>query len=96
MSEVITAAVAALTEKMGDDRLEGSAKFIIGDEGSVVIDGIGVRACDIETDVSLTADVGTFQEILEGTLDPTSAFMAGRLSVDGDMTLAMKLGGLLT
>ena len=95
MSDVITAAVAAMTKKMGDDRLEGSAKFIIGDEGSVVIDTIGVRAGDIETDVSLTADVETFQEILNGTLDPTAAFMAGRLSVDGDMTLAMELGGLL-
>ena len=42
-----------------------------------------------------TADAETFQDILNGDLDATSAFMSGRLSVDGDMGTAMQLAGLL-
>jgi putative sterol carrier protein len=43
----------------------------------------------------LTADVETFQGLLDGDVNPTSAFISGRLKVDGDMGLAMKLGSLL-
>lgn len=94
MSDVITAAVEALNAKLTGG-LDGSAKFVIGDEGSVMIDGDGARAGDDEADVTLTADADTFQSILEGDLDPTSAFMSGKLAVDGDMGMAMKLGSVL-
>ena len=54
-----------------------------------------MREGDDEADVTLTADAETFEAILEGDLDPTSAFMSGKLSVDGDMGMAMKLGSIL-
>lgn len=95
MSDIVTKAVEALTEKLGGDAFDGSAKFEIEGEGAIVIDSDGVRASDDDTDVTLTADADTFQEILEGELNPTAAFMGGRLSVDGDMGMAMKLGGVL-
>jgi putative sterol carrier protein len=91
---MINSAVAALTEKLGDG-FSGSAKFVIEGEGAIVIDGDGVRAADDETDVTLTAESDTFQAILEGDMDPTSAFMQGKLKVDGDMGAAMKLGSAL-
>ena len=34
--------------------------------------------------------------ILDGDVNPTSAFMTGKLSVDGDMGQAMKLGAALS
>lgn len=95
MSDVISAAVKALNDKMGDDGFDGTAKFMIADEGSIVIDAGGARAADEEADVTLSADAETFEAILKGDLDATSAFMSGRLSVDGDMGLAMKLGSVL-
>ena len=95
MSDKINAAVTALNAKMGDDGFEGTAKFVIEGEGTVMIDSEGARAADEDAEVTLTADADTFGSILQGDLDPTAAFMSGRLGVDGDMSLAMKLGSVL-
>ncbi len=96
MSDVITSAVKALNEKIGSNGFDGVAKFEIKDEGAIIIDDAGARAGDDAAGVTLTADADTFQSILEGDLDPTAAFMTGKLSVDGDMGLAMKLGSVLS
>ncbi|WP_342078686.1 SCP2 sterol-binding domain-containing protein [Yoonia sp. SS1-5] len=95
MSDVVTEAVAALNAKMDGAGFDGSAKFVIEGEGSIVIDSDGAHAGDEETDVSLTASTETFKAILDGELNPTTAFMTGKLSVDGDMGQAMKLSGVL-
>ena len=71
------------------------AKFVVPGEGALMIDGSGVRAGDEDADVTLTADVETFKAILSGDLNPTSAFMSGKLAVDGNMGLAMQLGSAL-
>jgi putative sterol carrier protein len=95
MSDVIERAVTELNAKLGGG-YDGSARFIIEDEGTIVVDDQGARAGDSPADVTLTADASTFQQILEGDLDPMAAFMQGRLKVDGDMSAAMKLGAALT
>jgi putative sterol carrier protein len=94
---VIDAAVSAISEKITGG-FDGSAKFVIEGEGAVIVDGAGVRAADDsdEADVTMTADSDTFQEILSGDLNPTSAFMTGKLKLDGDMGTAMKLGSVLS
>ena len=94
MSDVVTAAVAALNGKLSG-RLAGTAKFVISGEGAIIMDAGGARAGDDPADVTLTADADTFQGILSGDVNPTAAFMTGRLTVDGDMGLAMQLGALL-
>ncbi|MFN3972440.1 MAG: SCP2 sterol-binding domain-containing protein [Gemmobacter sp.] len=94
MSDVIAAAVAALGEKVRD--FDGVAKFVIAGEGSIIIDGAGVREGDDEADVTLSADADVFKAILDGDLNPTAAFMQGKLSVDGNMGMAMKLGSALS
>jgi len=43
----------------------------------------------------LTADAETFEGMLRGEINPTTAFMTGRLRIEGNMALAMKLGALL-
>ena len=95
MSDVINEAVKQLNAKMGGEGFDGSAKFTIEDEGSIIIDGEGARAGDDETDVTLSASTEVFKAILDGEQNPTAAFMTGKLSVDGDMGLAMKLSGVL-
>lgn len=94
MSDFIDQAVQELNRKTGGS-FDGSAKFVIDGEGSITLDGDGARAGDETTDVTLMADAETFREIFEGELDPTAAFMTGRLKVEGDMGQAMKLAATL-
>ncbi len=94
MSEMIDAAVRALSAKLTGG-FDGLAKFVIPGEGAIMLDADGVRAGDEEADVTLTAEAEVFRAILEGEMNPTMAFMTGKLSVDGNMGLAMKLGSVL-
>lgn len=93
MSKVIEAAVAALDEKAKG--FDGTAKFVIEGEGAVYIDADGARAADDEAEVTLTASRETFEGLLSGDVNPTTAFMTGKLRVDGSMGMAMKLGSVL-
>ncbi len=95
MSDVITKAVEALSAKL-DGGFDGSVKFEIDGEGSIIVDQSGVRAGDDDTDCTMTADAETFEGILSGDVNPTAAFMSGKLAVDGDMGTAMKLGSALS
>ncbi len=95
MSEVLDTAVAALNEKLSGSDFDGSAKFEIEGVGAIILDGSGARVSDDAADVTLKADADTFQSILSGDVNPTSAFMTGKLSVDGDMGMAMKLASVL-
>ncbi len=91
MGGVIDRALEAMRAKFADG-FEGSAKFVIGSEGAVMVDEAGVRATgDEPAQVTLTAETETFRAILEGELSPTIAFMTGRLTVEGDMGLALRL-----
>ena len=93
MSDKMEAAVAALNEKLTDVDFDGSAKFVIEGEGAIVVDADGARLSDDEADVTLTADADTFEAMMTGDMNPTAAFMSGKLSVDGDMGKAMQLDG---
>lgn len=95
MSDVVAEAVKALNEKI-DGGFDGRAKFVIEGEGAILVDEDGAKASDEEADVTMTADADTFESILSGDLDPTTAFMSGKLAVDGDMGTAMKLGQALS
>jgi putative sterol carrier protein len=95
VSDVIEKAVAALQEKIGASGFDAVAKFVIEGEGAVMVDGDGVHAGDDAADVTLTASADTFQSIISGDLNPTAAFMTGKLSIDGDMGAAMRLGSAL-
>ncbi|MFP5480928.1 MAG: SCP2 sterol-binding domain-containing protein [Alphaproteobacteria bacterium] len=94
MSEMIEAAVKALSAKLSGG-YDGVAKFVIPGEGAIMLDGQGVRAGDEEADVTLTAEADVFRAILDGDMNPTMAFMTGKLKVDGSMGQAMKLGAVL-
>jgi putative sterol carrier protein len=94
MSDVISQAVTQLNAKM-DGGFDGTAKFIVEDEGAIMIDQSGARAGDEDADVTLTASRDTFEGILSGEDNATAAFMSGKLTIDGDMGKAMQLAAVL-
>lgn len=89
-----------LRDRVGDDAgLGARVKFDFGDDGMIFIDGVSnpntVSNEDAEADCTISISLEDFQSMTAGELDPTSAFMMGKLKVDGDMSIAMKLQGLL-
>lgn len=97
MSTLLDQALSALNAKISGAGMDGSAKFVINGEGALMIDGDGVRIAEEseEADVTMSADADVFEGILSGGIDPASAFMGGKLSVDGDMGKAMQLASVL-
>ena len=95
MSEVVKAAVDAINKRLGADGFDGSIRVEIEDEGALIIDQDGARASDEDADCTMTASADTLQGMLEGDVNPTAAFMSGKLKVEGDVSTAMKLGAAL-
>jgi acyl-CoA dehydrogenase len=81
----------------GRKPLGKTLKFAL-DSGPVYIDGTGagnaVRAEDAAADCTVTMSRADFDALVGGTLNPMEAVMSGRLVIDGDMGVAMKLQGL--
>ncbi len=94
MSDVIDKAVAQLAARLTSG-FDGLAKFVVDGEGCIMLDEGGVRAGDEPADVTLTASTDVFRAILDGEMSATAAFMSGKLSVDGDMGQAIRLGSVL-
>ncbi len=44
--------------------------------------------------MTMTSTPNDLIEMLNGRLDPIKSFMSGRIQIDGDMTIAMKLAAL--
>jgi len=95
MSDLLDQAVKALNNKLDHIGFDGIAKFLITNEGSVIIDGSGAHISDANADVTLSGSAEVFQAIMEGYQSPSAAFMTGELSIDGDMGTALKLAGNL-
>lgn len=53
--------------------------------------GCGNASANTEADVTMTLARDDFMKMFAGQMNPTSAFMTGRLKVKGDLGLAMKL-----
>ena len=80
--------------------IDGTFRFNVTGDGAGVylVDcrGVEVRENEEPGDVTITVDGGDLVAIKEGTLDAMQAFMLGKIQVDGDFGLAMKLQQILT
>jgi putative sterol carrier protein len=94
MNETLAQAVEAINAKI-EGGFDGVAKFEITGIGAVVVDSDGARIGDDDADVTLSASPDTFKGILDGDVNPTMAFMSGKLKIDGSMSMAMKLASAL-
>ena len=72
-------------------------KIDFGDEGVVLLDGTAnaVTEEDAPADTTIKVAWSDWQDMSEGKLDGMTAFMQGKLKVEGDMSNAMQLQGVL-
>lgn len=73
-------------------------KLDFGDEGTVMLDGSANTVTEDSGDADTTIKVGwdDWQKMASGELDGMTAFMTGKLKVEGDMSNAMQLQGVLS
>ena len=86
---------AALNEKQA--WLPGKrVKIDFGDEGVVMLDGAAGRASEEDgpADTTLKIAWADWEALASGQLDGMTAFMQGKLRVEGDMSNAMQLQGV--
>ncbi len=92
---------AAMTERFaGSAPLGGAVKFDLGGDGTLFIDGTGAANTvtlnnNGDANCTIFMSAGDFDDMINGRLQPTMAFMTGKMRVEGDMGLAMKLGQLV-
>lgn len=95
--------LAKLTQKASSVITAGgdftnTVKFDFGDVGKLFIDGAAgaVDNSDSEAEATIKLDWADFEKLAAGDLDPTMAFMQGKLKVLGDMSVAMQLQSLVS
>jgi putative sterol carrier protein len=73
-------------------------KLHFGDEGAIMLDGQAnqVTEDDGAADTTLKVSWADWQAMAAGQLDGMTAFMTGKLKVEGDMSNAMQLQGVLS
>lgn len=80
------------------DPLGGTLKFMV-DKNVIFIDGNGdqniVSMDDLEADCTITVSVEVLEKLRDGELNPMMAVMGGKIKIDGDMGLAMKVQSLM-
>jgi putative sterol carrier protein len=78
-----------------------TVKLDFGDQGAIMLDGNASQVTDLDAQAQGVADttikVGwdDWQQMAAGQLDGMTAFMTGKLKVEGDMSNAMQLQGVL-
>jgi putative sterol carrier protein len=69
-----------------------------GDDGVILLDGANSLVSDNDgpADTTIKVSWDDWQAMANGTLDGMTAFMTGKLKVEGDMGNAMQLQGVLS
>jgi putative sterol carrier protein len=86
---------ASLKSKVESAGFDKSVKFDTGADGVIVIDGASISTTDAPTDCTIKLSLDNLESLLAGDLNPTMAFMTGKLKVEGDMSVAMALSQLI-
>ncbi len=89
-----------IRDKVGEDcGIGGKIKFDLGDTGVIFVDAsvvpnlVNNNNNDADCTIVLSSD--DFMQIQGGDLDPTTAFMMGKLKIEGNMGLAMKIQSMM-
>ena len=74
-----------------------TVKLDFGDEGVILLDGASEKVTEEDSAADTTIKVSweDWQKMAAGELDGMTAFMTGKLKIEGDMSNAMQLQGVL-
>lgn len=91
---------AGLAERVGEDcGLGATMKFDFGDDGIIHLDATVVPNVvsndDSEAQCTLKLALEDFIAMRSGEMDGMTAFMSGKLKIEGDMAIAMKLQSVI-
>lgn len=72
-------------------------KFDFGADGKILLDGFKneVSTEDAAADSTIIMNLMDFRKMALGTLDPTDAYMKGKIRVDGDMSILERLKSIV-
>jgi putative sterol carrier protein len=89
-----------IKEKVGTNSgLDATVKFDLGGDGVIYVDGKSlpnsVSNEDKDADCTISMSLENFLQLIQGELDPTTAYMFGKLKVAGNMGVAMKLSKVI-
>jgi putative sterol carrier protein len=75
-----------------------TVKLDFGDQGMILLDGASsqVSENDSPADTTIKVSWDDWQKMADGELDGMTAFMTGKLKIEGDMSNAMQLQGVLS
>ena len=76
--------------------LPGSIKWVVDSEIVFMIPDNGeITDDDAEAACTITTDMETFKGMYDKSVSPQAAFMTGKLKVEGDMGIALKLQSVI-
>ncbi|MDX2301665.1 MAG: SCP2 sterol-binding domain-containing protein [Microscillaceae bacterium] len=96
--------LASVTQKVAEkaanasENLGSSVKFDLRENGVVYLNGSNNEVSNENNDADCTVsmDLEDFNAMLDGEINPMSAFMGGKMQIDGDMSVAMKMSSLFS
>jgi putative sterol carrier protein len=81
-------------------KLGYKVKFVLEDGGVIFWDGTGDQTLfsnqDGEADTTMRLSAENLEKLVAGNLDPTMAYMTGKLKVEGKMGVALKINSMLS
>jgi putative sterol carrier protein len=97
MLDVVTQKAKEKAENAAD--IDATVKFAFHEGGVVYVDGYNGNAIsneDKDAECTVKVSLDDLSAMLHGELNPMSAFMEGKMQIEGNMGVAMKLQALFS
>ena len=88
--------ITSLVSARAKGRIKGTVSIDMPDLGTLFVDETGAIESGEAAEITLTATSEVFRNIVDGSQNPATAFMTGKLKVDGNPMRALKIGEILS